>query len=133
MSRILIPFLFVLKWIFISLRFQDNHQIIKKLFINYGFSERYCLEIKVMANSTNTIQILRKKSVIETIMKFSNYSHLICLDEFNIHNDIFELRSHGSGEVGKIYLNSLSLSKFIYFIIRQKYWWKSSMKAFQRS
>ena len=54
-----------------------------------------------MANSNNPIQILRNKVFIETIVKFSNYSHLTCVNQFDAENDIFELRSQGSGEVGK--------------------------------
>ena len=54
-----------------------------------------------MANSSNRIQILQNKNVIETIMEFSNYSHLTCVDKFNIQNDIFELRSQGLGKVSE--------------------------------
>ena len=63
------------------------------------FSEKYCLEIRAIANSNNSIQILQNKIVIETIIKFSNSSHLTCVHQFDAQNDIFELRSEGSGEV----------------------------------
>ena len=54
-----------------------------------------------MANSTNSIQILQNKNVIETIIKFSNHSHLTCVHQFDAENDIFELKSQGSGEVSE--------------------------------
>jgi len=57
-----------------------------------------------MAKSNNSIQILQNRIVIETIIKFSNYSHLTCFLEFDTQNDIFELRSHVSGEVSYIFI-----------------------------
>ena len=57
-----------------------------------------------MVNSTDSIQILQNKVVIETIIKFSNYSHLKCVNQFDAENDIFELRSHGSGEVSEFFI-----------------------------
>ena len=54
-----------------------------------------------MENSNSSIQILQNQIVIETIIKFSNYSHLICVDQFDAQNDIFELKSQGSGEVSE--------------------------------
>ena len=54
-----------------------------------------------MANSNNSIQILQNQIVIETIRKYSNYSHLTCVHQFDAGNDIFELRSQGPGEVSK--------------------------------
>ena len=52
-----------------------------------------------MANSNNSIQVLQNQIVIKTIIKFSNYSHLACVEQFDAENDIFELRSQGPGEV----------------------------------
>ena len=57
-----------------------------------------------MANSDNSIQILQNKVVIETIHKFSNYSHLTCVNQFDAENDIFEIRNQGLGEVSKFFL-----------------------------
>ena len=54
-----------------------------------------------MPNSNNSIQILQNQIIIETITEFSNYSHLTCVHQFDAQNDIFELKSQGSGEVGK--------------------------------
>ena len=54
-----------------------------------------------MVNSNDSIQILQNKVVIETIIKFSNYSHLTCVHRFDAENDIFELKSQGQGEVSK--------------------------------
>ena len=59
--------------------------------------------MKAMAKSTNEIQILQNQIVIETIIKFSNYSHLTCVNQFDAKNNIFELRSQGPGEVGKFF------------------------------
>ena len=56
-----------------------------------------------MANSNNWIQISRNQIVIETIQKFSNHSYLTCVNQFDAENDIFELRSQGSGEVSKFF------------------------------
>ena len=52
-----------------------------------------------MANSTNTIQIFQKSILIETIIKFSNYSHSTCVNQFDVENDMFVLKSQGPGEV----------------------------------
>ena len=66
-----------------------------------------------MANSNNSIQISQNKVVIETIVKFSNFSHLTCVHQFDAQNDIFELRSQGSGEVSEfLFSNFKLLSKF---------------------
>ena len=67
------------------------------------FLEKYCLEIQTMPNSNNSIQILQNQIVLETIIKFSNYSHLICVHQFDAENSIFELKSQGLGEVSKFY------------------------------
>ena len=68
-----------------------------------------------MANSTNSIQIFQKRKVIETIIKFSNYSHFTCVHQFDAENDIFEIRSQGSlrGEVSKFFLNYYLNLKFL--------------------
>ena len=58
------------------------------------------------------LKILQNKIVIETIIKFSNYSHLTCVHEFDAQNDIFELRSQESGEVSKF----LFLTIFNYYL-----------------
>ena len=71
-----------------------------------------------MANSNSSIQILQNQIVIETIIKFSNYSHLICVDQFDAENDIFELRSQGPGEVSKF----LFLKFFIIILILNSYY-----------
>ena len=71
-----------------------------------------------MANSTNQIQILQKQIVIETIIQFSNYSHLTCVSEWDAENDIFELRSQGPGEVSKF----LFLKFFIIILILNSYY-----------
>ena len=57
-----------------------------------------------MTNSNNSIQILQNKIVIETIHKFSNYSHLICVQQFDAQNDIFELSSQVSDGVSEIFV-----------------------------
>ena len=67
------------------------------------FSDKYCLEIKAMSTSKGSIQILQNKIVIETINKFSNYSHSTCVHQFDAQNDIFELRSRGRGKVSKLH------------------------------
>ena len=54
-----------------------------------------------MKNSNNSIQVLQNQIVIETIIKFSNYSHLTCVDQFDAEKNIFELKSQGSGEVSE--------------------------------
>ena len=59
-----------------------------------------------MTNSTNEIQILQNQILIETIIKFSSYSHSTCVNQFDAENDIFEIRSQGSGEVSNIFLRS---------------------------
>ena len=56
-----------------------------------------------MANSNNPIKILRNQIVIETIIEFSNYSDLICVHQFDAENDVFELKTQGSGEVSEFY------------------------------
>ena len=66
-----------------------------------------------MPNSNTSIQILQNKIVIETIILFSNYSHLTCVHKFDAQNDIFELRSQGPGEVTFFY--------FKFLIKRQQY------------
>ena len=52
-----------------------------------------------MVSSTDSIQILQNKIVIETIIKLSNHSHLTCVHRFDAENDIFELKSQGPDEV----------------------------------
>ena len=64
-----------------------------------------------MANSNNSIQILQNQIVTDTIIKFSNHSHLTCVHRFVAENDIFELKSQGSGEV----------SEFLFFSILNHY------------
>ena len=54
-----------------------------------------------MPNFNTPIQILQNKIVIETIILFSNYSHLTCVHKFDAQNDIFELRSQEPGEVSE--------------------------------
>ena len=69
-----------------------------------------------MKNSNNWIQILKNQIVVETIIKYSNYSHSICVNQFDAQNDIFELRSQGPGEVSEFLL-----FQFLISIIRQQY------------
>ena len=69
-----------------------------------------------MPNFNTPIQILQNKIVIETIILFSNYSHLTCVHKFDAQNDIFESRSQGSGEV-----SYFLLFQFLISIIRQQY------------
>ena len=54
-----------------------------------------------MVNSNNSIQISQNKVIIEVVRKFSNHAHLSCVHRFDAENDIFELKSQGSGEVSE--------------------------------
>ena len=44
---------------------------------------------------------MQNQIVIETITEFSNHSHLTCVHRFDAENDIFELKSQGSGKVSE--------------------------------
>ena len=98
----------------------DTRKVLKWLFIEIEtkilVSDKYCLEIKAVKNSNNSIQILQNKNVIETIIKFSNVSHLTCVNQFDAENNIFKLRSQGPGEVSEIFI-----FLFLISIIRQQY------------
>ena len=77
-----------------------------------------------MANSTDSIQILQNQIVIDTIHKFSNHSHLTCVHEFNAQNDIFELRTQGSGEVSKFLL-----LKFLIVVLILNFHYKATISV----
>ena len=69
-----------------------------------------------MTDSNDSIQILQNQIFIETIIKFSNYSHLTCVNQFDAQNDIFELKNQGSGGV------SIFLIFFIIILILNFYY-----------